>query len=124
MVAVRGEQGLSLPADPPPLGQGCTARLVSSPELGLVGVRPVADGSAFWFPTETFGDALCAPGGGAVGGGGRPRVSGPGAAEAGPDCLFSPLAESTAMVSPASSEAQVLYKQTLHVKVRCLVYRT
>eukprot|EP00069_Balaena_mysticetus_P022476 bmy_14287T0 len=56
---------------------------------------------------ETLGDALCAPGG-AVGGRGRPRVSGPGAAEAGPDCLFSPLAESTAMVSPASSEAQVV----------------
>ncbi|KAJ8785983.1 hypothetical protein J1605_006943 [Eschrichtius robustus] len=57
--------------------EGCTARLVSSPELGLVGVRAVADGSAFWFPMETLGDAPCAP-------------------------------ESTAMVSPASSEAQVV----------------
>lgn len=105
---MQGEQGLSLPAAPPPLGQGCTARLVSSRELGLVGVRPVTDGSAFWFLMETLGDALCAPGGGPVGGGGRPRVSGPRAADAGPDCLFFPLAESTAMVSPASSEAQVL----------------
>lgn len=38
----------------------------------------------------------------------------PGDAEACPDCLLSPLAESTTMVlSPASSEAQVPLKQFL-----------